>query len=132
MSTVPEPAAEVAVICVAPSTVKLDAALAPNLTAVAFVKFVPMIVTDVPPEAGPDGGRTAETAGGGEGARYVNWSAALVALVPLGVVTVTSTVPEPAGAVAVICVLLSTLKLDADARPNATAVAPVRLEPVIV
>ena len=39
----------------------------------------------------------------------MNWSAALVALVPLGVVTVTSTVPVPAGAVAVIWVALLTV-----------------------
>jgi hypothetical protein len=39
----------------------------------------------------------------------VNWSAALVALVPLGVVTVTWTVPLPVGEVAVIWVALLTV-----------------------
>ena len=42
------------------------------------------------------------------------WSAALVALVPPGVVTVTSTVPDaPAGAVAVMVVELLTVKVAA-------------------
>jgi len=51
-------------------------------------------------------------------------SAALAALVPPGVVTVTSTVPiVPAGAVAVMLVGLLTVKLAAVA-PKLTAVAP--------
>ena len=53
-STVPAPAGEVAVIEVAELTVKLVALVAPNLTAVAPVKPVPVIVTDVPPAVGPD------------------------------------------------------------------------------
>ena len=59
-------------------------------------------------------------------------SAAPIALVPAGVVTVTSTTPDPAGAVAVIDVSLLTVKLVAPAAPNFRAVAPVRLAPVIV
>ena len=52
---------------------------------------------------------------------------------PPGVVTVMSTVPaEPAGAVAVIWVALLTVKLVALVAPNLTAVAPVKLVPVIV
>jgi hypothetical protein len=62
----------------------------------------------------------------------VNWSAELVALVPLGVVTVTSTVPVPAGETAVIEVSEMTLKLVALVEPNLTALAPVRLVPVMV
>jgi hypothetical protein len=56
----------------------------------------------------------------------------LVALVPLGVVTVTSTVPDPAGAVAVIWASLLTVKVVAAVEPNVTPVAPVKLAPVIV
>jgi len=41
------PVAGVAVICVAESTVKDAALVPPNLTAVAPVKFVPVIVTGV-------------------------------------------------------------------------------------
>ena len=61
------------------------------------------------------------------------WSAALVALVPPGLVTVMSTVPAlSAGAVAVMLVAPLTVKLVALVVPNLTAVAPVRLAPVIV
>ena len=57
----------------------------------------------------------------------------MVALVPLGVVTVTSTVPiDPAGDVAVIDVALFTVKLGAAVAPNFTLVAPVKLVPVTV
>ena len=62
----------------------------------------------------------------------MNWSAALVALVPPPVVTVMSTVPVLAGDVAVIEVELLTVKEVALALPNLTAVAPVKLVPVMV
>ena len=62
----------------------------------------------------------------------VNWSAALITLVPPGVTTVTSTVPEPAGEVAVIDVAEIAITLVALAAPNLTAVAPVKLVPVMV
>jgi hypothetical protein len=62
----------------------------------------------------------------------VNWSAVLAALVPADVVTVMFTTPtEPTGEVAVICVALLTVNV-ADAVPNFTAVAPVKLVPVTV
>ena len=51
---------------------------------------------------------------------------------PAGVVTVTSTVPEPAGLSAVIVVLLTTVTFIAPFVPKSTAVAPVKPEPVIV
>ena len=89
------PAGDVAVICVELLTVKPVAAVAPKVTAVAPLNPVPVIVTDVPPVDGPEAGETDVTAGA---ATYVNWSAALVALMPPAVVTVTSTVPAiPAG-----------------------------------
>lgn len=53
-------------------------------------------------------------------------------LLPLGVVTVMSTTPAAsAGEVAVIEVALLTVNELALAEPNCTAVAPVKLEPVI-
>jgi hypothetical protein len=53
--------------------------------------------------------------------------------IPPGVVTVTGTLPgEPAGLIAVIVVLLRTVTLVAGFRPKLTAMAPVRLVPVIV
>ena len=62
----------------------------------------------------------------------MNWSAALVALVPAEVVTVMSTAPEPDGETAVIEVALLTVNDAAAVAPNFTAVAPVKFEPVIV
>jgi hypothetical protein len=63
----------------------------------------------------------------------VNLSAALAVLVPPGVVTVTSTVPTaPAGDVAVMVVALVTVNDAAAVAPKATAVAPVKLVPVMV
>ena len=52
-STVPAPAGEVAVIEVALFTVTLVAAVAPNFTVAALVKFVPVMLTAVPPAVGP-------------------------------------------------------------------------------
>ena len=179
-STVPVPAGLSAVIVVSLTTVTSVAGVVPKSTAVAPVKPVPVIVTNVPPAGGPmvglmpetvgardvskqigrRGGRRAARVGDGHvhraGARralgrdrrvaddrqvgrrrgaevdprgageagpgdrhrtcrrppdrtvgltpvtvgaatYVNWSAGEMADVPLGVVTVTSTVPVPAG-----------------------------------
>lgn len=60
-------------------------------------------------------------------------SAAEVGLVPLGPVTVTSTVPgAPGGAVATMVVSLTTVKDAAGVGPNATAVLPVKCVPVTV
>jgi hypothetical protein len=120
-----------AVIFVDEFRVKLVALVGPNLTALAFAKLVPVMVTEVPPATGPLAGPTLVTAGRGNGT-YVNVSAGLVALVPPGVVTVTSTVPVPAGEMAVIDVAEFTVKLPALIEPNLTAVAPVRLAPPIV
>src|SRR5262245_3357883 len=64
-------------------------------------------------------------------ATNLNLSAALVADVPSGVVTVRST-GWPAGSVALICVADTTVKLAAGVLPNETAVAPVKWVPVIV
>ena len=50
---------------VAELTVKLVALLAPNFTAVAPVKSVPVIVTDVPPSADPEVGEIEVTVGAG-------------------------------------------------------------------
>ena len=61
----PEPEGDVAVIEVALTTVTLVALLAPNFTPVAPVKFVPVMVTAVPPALDPPFGDTAVTAGTG-------------------------------------------------------------------
>ncbi|PIT03974.1 hypothetical protein TSA1_26780 [Bradyrhizobium nitroreducens] len=62
----------------------------------------------------------------------MNWSAAEVADVPPVVVTLISTVPVPAGDVAVIWVAELTVKPVAGVAPKVTAVAPERLVPVMV
>ena len=53
-----EPAGVVVVMEVALTTLKLATAVLPNITAVALVKFVPVIVTGVPPAVVPLLGET--------------------------------------------------------------------------
>jgi hypothetical protein len=64
----------------------------------------------------------------------VNWSAADVVEVPPTVVTVTCTVPVPAGEGTTICVALFEVKLElgTEVPPKLTEVALPRLEPEIV
>ena len=122
------PAGVVAVICVALLTVNEAAAVTPKFTAVAPVKLVPVMVTDVPPAVDPEFGLTLLTVGAA-----MKLKLAPQDLVPPGVVTDTLTGPaECAGVVAVIEVALTTVTLVAAAPPNVTAVAPVKLAPVIV
>jgi hypothetical protein len=64
ISTVPVPAGEVAVICVAELTVKPVADVPPNTTAVAPDKLVPVMITVVPPVCGPAVGEIEVTVGG--------------------------------------------------------------------
>src|SRR5260370_30791689 len=61
----PPPAGLIAVICVSLTTVKCMAAVAPKKTPVAQVKPLPVIVTLVPPLAGPLVGLMIVTVGGG-------------------------------------------------------------------
>jgi len=61
---VPVPAGEVAVMVVELTAVMLLADVVPNLTAVAPVKFAPVMVTDVPPAVGPLVGEIPTMAGG--------------------------------------------------------------------
>ena len=58
-----ERAGDVTVIVVASITVTLEAEVPLNFTAVAPVKLVPVMVTDVPPAAGPEFGLTLVTVG---------------------------------------------------------------------
>jgi hypothetical protein len=66
-------------------------AVLPKFTALAPVKLRPLTYKVVPPADGPLFGLMALTTGLGD-APQVNWSAVPVALVPAGLVTVTSTV----------------------------------------
>ena len=130
-STVPVPAGLSAVIVVSLTTVTFVAAVVPKSTAVAPVKLVPVIVTRVPPAAGPLVGLRPVTTGAAATV-YVNSSAGETADVPPGVVTVTFTTPVPAGLSAVIEVSLTTVTFVAAVVPKSTAVAPVKPVPVIV
>ena len=65
------PAGETAVICVGDTTVNEAASTAPNLTAVAPVRLVPLMVTVVPPATGPRAGATEATVGDGIGGAVV-------------------------------------------------------------
>ncbi len=126
--TIPVPAGLVATICVA-LALTIVAELAPKSTAVAPARLTPLIVTDVPPAAGPDAGLIPATLGALT--TYVYLSAGEVAEAPVAVTTVTSTVPVPAGAMATISVAVS-LTIVALLVPKSTAVAPARLAPLIV
>ena len=129
MSVVPTvPAGEVASMLVDVTTVTLVARDAPNSTIFPAVKPVPVMVTTVPPFGAPDVGLSPVIVGG---KTYVNLSAALAALVPYSVVTVTSTTPVPAGTSTPRLVLLLTTKLVAGTEPNLTTVALARSVPVI-
>jgi hypothetical protein len=116
-----------ALTVVALSTVKVDAAVPLKLTAVAPVRFFPVIVTSVPAE--PDEGENVVMAGAATTVKLV----ALVA-VPSGVPTVIGPVAAPAGTAVVMDV--SELTVNEAAVPsNATEAAllkpvPVRVTPV--
>ena len=95
-----------------------------NVTAVAPVKFVPLIVTLVP--TGPLVGVMLVTVGG-----LTTVNALGLVAVPSDVVTFTGPVVAPVGTVACIAVADVTVKL-ALTPLNITAVAPLKFVPLIV
>jgi hypothetical protein len=116
------------VIDVLLTTTTLAAAAEPNITVAPEAKFVPVIVTAVPPVVGPLFGLTPVTVGV---PIYVNPFARLP-LCPFNV-TVTVTAPAaPAGVVAVIEVPLTTVTFVAAAEPNVTVAPEAKFVPVIV
>jgi hypothetical protein len=116
------PAPTTAVILVALTTVNEVAAVPPKLTAVAPVKFVPVIVTVCPVPA--EVGLNDAIVGGG---KYVK-----PARVPVPDAVVTETEPDaPAATVALMLVALTTVNVVAAIPPKLTAVAPVKFVPVI-
>jgi hypothetical protein len=122
------PAGVVAVIDVLLTTTTLVADTPPNETVSPVAKFVPVIVTDVPPAVVPLDGDTLVTVGC---ATYVNPLVRLPLWPPD--VTVTVAAPAvPAGVVAVIDVLLTTTTLVADPLPNVTVAPEAKFAPVIV
>jgi hypothetical protein len=123
------PTGVVAVIVVLFTTATFVAAVLPNVTVAPAKKFVPVIVTAVPPAVGPLFGLTLLTVGG---AIYVN-ALAKLPLSPLLLVTVTVTTPAlPAGVVAVIVVLFTTTTFVAAVLPNVTVAPVAKFVPAIV
>src|SRR5580658_5891965 len=110
------------------TTVTFVAAVLPNVTVAPVAKFVPVIVTAVPPAVDPLVGETLLTVGA---TTYVN---PLLKL-PLCPLTFTFTVTAPAlpaGAVAVILVLLTTVTFVAAVLPNVTVAPEAKFVPVMV
>ena len=125
--TLPEvPDATTAVMLVAETTLNDVAAVPPKLTAVAPVKLVPVIVTVAPMPALI--GLNDATVGAVGVPMNVNPTRVAV---PPGVVTLT--LPEvPDATTAVMLVAETTLNDVAAVPPKLTAVAPVKLVPVMV
>ncbi|MFZ2516349.1 MAG: hypothetical protein WAW82_11850 [Candidatus Lutibacillus vidarii] len=117
-------------ILVADTTVSRVAGRDPKSTFDAPVNEVPVRVTVLAPARGPSVGETAVTVGT---AWYVYRFCGAPALVPLGVVTRTLTVPAvAAGTTAVIFVADATVKRVAGRVPKRTFEAPVNVVPVRV
>jgi len=130
--TVTAPAAwagVVAVMVVLFTTTTFVAAVPPNVTVAPVAKFVPAIVTAVPPEIDPVFGVTLVTVGV---PIYVKPFVRLP-FSPPGLVTVTVTAPALlAGVVAVIVVLLTTTTFVAAPLPKVTVAPETKFVPVIV
>ena len=127
------PTGTMAVIEVAEFTTYDVAGTEPNRTCETFVKCTPRIVTDDPPAVEPLEFVSPVMTGNRSGMVKINCADELVAEVPPAVVTRTSAVPDRcSGVTAVMLVDEFTVKLVAATPPNVTAVAPVKLVPVMV
>lgn len=123
------PAGVVAVMVVAFTTVTPVAAVLPNVTVSPATKFVPVIVTAVPPDVVPLLGDTLLTEGD---STYVYPVVRLPLRFPV-FVTVTVTAPTlPAGVVAVMVVAFTTVTPVAAVLPNVTEAPVAKFVPVIV
>jgi hypothetical protein len=118
------PRATVAVICVSLSTTNEAAGVPLNWTAAAPVKFVPLIVTELPTP--PDVGVKLVITGAGTTVKLDDVA------VPPGVVTVIAPVVAPAGTVVLICVSETTVKVALTPWKNLTLEAFVKPLPVSV
>src|SRR5579864_2985896 len=118
-STVPAlPAGATAVIDESPFTAK-GAGTPPKSTSLAAARFVPPIVTDVPPATGPVAGLTLVTVGAG---RNVKRSAGLVALLTPYETTVTSTAPVLDGGESAVMEVSPLTENDVATAPKSTSV----------
>jgi hypothetical protein len=124
------PAGVVAVIVVLLTTTTFVAAVLPNFTVAPVAKFVPVIVTAVPPAATPLLGLTLLTVGS---TTYVKPLTKLPLCEPTLLVTVTVDAPAlPAGVVAVMVVLFTTTTFVAAPVPNFTVAPDAKFVPVMV
>ena len=114
----------VAVIEVALLTVNEVPGVVPKVTAVAPVNPVPVMVTEVPPAVVPDVGETLVNDGAEAVYVYVP-----VAVPPGVVITMLAAPAVPAGVVAVIDVLLTTVNEVAAVPPKVTEVATGKSSP---
>ena len=123
------PAGVVAVIVVLFTTTTFAAAALPKVTVAPEAKFVPVIVTAVPPAVDPLFGLTLFTV---STTTYV-YPFAKLPLCDPKLVTVTVTGPAlPVGVVAVMVVLFTTTTFVAAALPNVTVAPAAKFVPVIV
>lgn len=121
-------AGAIQVINVSLTTVKDVASNPPNVTEVAPVKFLPLIVTLVPPVVLPDTGKILLIVAG-----VTKVKEAKMLLGPPPVLTITPKTPAGlTGVIQVIVVLSTTVILVVTVLPNVTDVAPVKFVPVIV
>ncbi len=136
ISTAPaDPAGVTAVICVGLTTVNEVAAAEPKRTAAAPLKFVPVMVTLVPPAIAPLFGETADMVGAGiDGEVQTKLLTAFLTDVPPGdkIATLWAPISELTGVTTLIWVGLMTENDVPAMDPNRTDVAPVKFVPVIV
>ena len=117
----------VTVMVVSFTTVKAVPAVPPKVAPVAPVNPVPVIVTAVPPAAGPLVGVREVMAGTCRNVKSPGCES------PLGCCTITSTAPGAcAGVVTVMVVSFTTVKAVPASPPKVTPVAPVKFVPVTV
>jgi hypothetical protein len=95
----------------------------PNVTLITVKSPLPVMLTRVPPAAGPLVGEIEDTTGTGTVYRYT--SALVAAVVPPGVVTEIATVPAACGGAVALMVVAERIVNVAGTVPNRTAVAPV-------
>lgn len=117
------PELRIAVICVGETSVNRAAGAPPKLTALAWVKFAPIIVTAMPAPA-PRGVKP-ETTGG---AMKRNPASSIV---PLEAVILTLPLELPAATTAVACVSEIRTKEAASTPPKRTSLNPAKFTPVI-
>ena len=111
------------------TTTTLVAAALPKVTVAPAAKFVPVIVTAVPPNVEPLFGLTLAH----RRLSDIGKPSGKIPLCPPELVTVTVTAPAlPAGVVAVIVVLFTTTTLVAAALPKVTVAPAEKFVPVIV